>query len=194
MFKRRKPLTTIQHVRELFWPSMGWRRAFRYVYLRIIRLSDSTHRIALGLAIGASISFNPLLGTHFVQAGLLAWFFRANVLCAIIGTLVGNPWTFPFIWWGGIKFGAWIFRVFGWHVSEALPLHLDFSDVMHMMRHNPFQLLLPWTVGGYILGFLFIPLFYVIAYRVVWAGQLARKKAKIYKIHKAAREVTKEHT
>lgn len=194
MFKRRKPLTKLQHVRELFWPSMGWGRAIKYAYLRMVRLSDTTHSIALGLAIGVAISFNPLLGTHFIQAALFAWLLRANVLCAIIGTCLGNPWTFPFMWWGGIKFGAWIFRIFGLDASEALPHHIDFNVIVDMMRHNPFELLLPWTIGAYILGILLMPIVYIISYRMILAGKLARQKAKIYTIHQAAREVTEEHS
>lgn len=194
MFKRRKPLTKLQHVREMCWPSMGWRRASKYTYLRIVRLSDSTHSIALGLAIGVGISFNPILGTHFIQAAILAWFLRANVLCAIIGTFAGNPWTFPVLWWGGIKFGAWIFAAFGLEASETLPHHIDLHVVLDMMRTNPFQLLLPWVIGAYALGLISAPFTYVIAYRTIWAGKLARQKAKIYTIHQAAKEVTEEQS
>ncbi|WP_241963403.1 DUF2062 domain-containing protein [Paracoccus suum] len=43
------------------------------------------------------VSFTPLFGLHFVAAGLLAWAVSGNVLAALIGTLVGNPLTFPFI-------------------------------------------------------------------------------------------------
>ncbi len=91
MFKRRKPLTPFQHFRELMWPSMGWRRAIRYIWLRITRLSDSTHSIALGLSIGVMVAFNPLIGTHFVQCIFFAYLLRANILCALVGVMFGNP-------------------------------------------------------------------------------------------------------
>lgn len=190
MFKRRKPLTPLQHVREIFWPSMGWRRAFRYVKLRIIRLADTTHSIAMGLAVGVSVSFNPLLGTHFVQAGVLAWLLRANILCALIGTFAGNPWTFPFIWWGGIQFGSYLFHLIGLPASTTLPHHLDFGVLMKMIAQNPFRLLLPWAIGGYVLGLLSMPVTYLVSYRMVTTAKLARTKAKLYKIQKVAREVT----
>jgi uncharacterized protein (DUF2062 family) len=193
MFQRRKPLTKLQHLRELFWPSMGWGRAIRYTRLRLIRMSDSTHRIALGIALGVAMSFNPLLGTHFIQAGLLAWLVGANIPCALIGTFAGNPWTFPFIWWGGIKFGAWVFHVLGLPASEQLPHHLDFEVLWHILRNQPLHLLLPWTIGGYLLGFMAMVPAYILSYRMVLAGKLARKKAKLYKIHKVAKEVTEDH-
>ncbi len=193
MFKRRKPLSKLQHVRELFWPSMGWRRAFRYFRLRLVRMADTTHRIALGLAIGVCISFNPLLGTHFVQAAVFAWLVRGNILCALIGTLAGNPWTFPFMWLGGIKLGSYLFYIIGLPASEVLPHHLDLSILWHLLKTEPLRVLLPWTIGGYILGFLSMPITYIASYRLVMTGKLARKKAKLYKIHVVAREVTEEH-
>lgn len=193
MFKRRKPLTALQHVRELFWPSMGWRRMFRYIRLRIQRLSDSTHSIALGLAIGVAMAFNPFIGTHFFQVALLAWILRANILCGLVGNCVGNPWTFPFIWWAGIQFGAYLFRMLGLSASTHLPAHIDFGVITDMIVHNPFQLLLPWTIGGYVLGLLTVPVTYLVAYRVVKAGKLARSRAKLYKIHRVALEVTGEN-
>ncbi len=170
---------------------MGWRRAFRYTKLRIIRLADTTHSIALGLSIGVMVSFNPLLGSHFIQAALIAWLARGNVLAALIGTFAGNPWTFPFIWWAGIKFGAYIFYMIGLPASETLPHHLDFSILWHLIRHEPLRVLLPWTIGGFVLGFMSMPFTYMIAYKMVRAGKLARSKAKLYKIHRVALEVTK---
>ena len=89
MFQRRNPRTILQNLKELFWPSMGWVRAFQYTKHRVIRLSDSTHNIALGLAIGAAISFTPILGTHFIQAGFIAYVVRCNFIAALIGTFIG---------------------------------------------------------------------------------------------------------
>ena len=90
MFQRRVPLTPLQNLKEIFWPSMGWIRAIKYTKHRIVRLSDSTHKIALGLAFGAAVSFSPIMGTHFVQAGILAYIFRANLVASLVGTFVGT--------------------------------------------------------------------------------------------------------
>ena len=42
----------------------------------------------------------------------IAYIVRANIVAAAIGTVAGNPWTFPFIWlwtyWLGRKIlGGW---------------------------------------------------------------------------------------
>ena len=73
----------------------GLKRTLKYWLHRISRIPDSTYAISAGIAFGASISFTPFVGLHFILAGLLAWVFRANIIASAIGTIVGNPWTFP---------------------------------------------------------------------------------------------------
>lgn len=77
---------------------MGFRRAFRYVGFRVLRLQGSASAIAGGVAWGAAISFTPFIGMHFILAALGAWLTRCSILASAIGTVIGNPWTFPFIW------------------------------------------------------------------------------------------------
>ena len=84
MFKRRKPLGLLKLIREFFWPSMGWKRAFELLKQRILRMSDTPRNIALGLAFGAGVSFSPIMFTHFIQAAFLAFIFRANIPASLI--------------------------------------------------------------------------------------------------------------
>ncbi|MCB1721874.1 MAG: DUF2062 domain-containing protein [Rhodospirillales bacterium] len=190
MFKRRTPRTVLQNIRELFWPSMGWVRAAHYTKHRVVRLSDSTQKIAFGLAIGVAISFTPILGTHFVQAGFLAYVLRANFLAALIGTFAGNPWTFPFMWWAAISLGSFIFQLLGLPAEAALPEHADFWVIWDLIKSEPYRIFAPWFVGGYLLGALTVPLTYSVFFRLVGSAQAARKKARENRLHKVAREVT----
>lgn len=190
MFKRRQSRTVLQNIRELFWPSMGWLRAAKYTRLRIIRLSDSTQKIALGLSIGAAISFTPLVGTHFIQAGFIAYLLRANFLASLIGTFVGNPWTFPFMWWAAMTFGSFIFQTVGFPASVSLPEQIDLSVVWDLIKHEPFRIFLPWLVGGYLIALLSMPISYMIFYRLVSGAKKARVRARERKLHRVAREVT----
>jgi uncharacterized protein len=191
MFKRRTPLTPLQHVKEIFWPTMGFLRAFHYIRLRIVRLSDTNHCIALGLSIGTAVSFTPLLGTHFIQAFLFAWFFRVNILSSLIGTFVGNAWTLPFMWWAGIETGSYVFKAAGLPASASMPDHMDFHILMEILWNEPLRILLPWVVGGYIAGAASVLVTYPIFYMIVQSAKLARSKAKLYKIQKAARHITR---
>lgn len=89
---------------------MGWGRVVVYLWHRVGRLHGTPHSIADGFACGAAISFTPFVGAHFILAALTSWFSRGNIIAGLIGTAVGNPWTFPFIWWWtytlGTKMGA----------------------------------------------------------------------------------------
>jgi uncharacterized protein (DUF2062 family) len=68
-----------------------------YVLKRLTRLSDTPHSIAAGAACGVAVSFTPFMGFHLISAFLLCFVVRGNYLAAAIGTLVGNPWTLPFL-------------------------------------------------------------------------------------------------
>ena len=131
MFKRRNPLSTSAIVRKFFWPSMGWQRAWAYTMHRLARLPGSSYSIAGGFACGAAISFTPFVGLHFIISAIVAWIIRANILASAIGTAVGNPWTFPFIW-------AWLYQTGTWMTAgEALSGDKvpEFSEVFgHMME------------------------------------------------------------
>lgn len=104
MFDRREKPAFHQKVLNFFWPSIGWGRSVRYLLHRLGRLPGTPYSIAAGFACGAAISFTPFVGLHFILGAVWAWIARANILASAIGTAVGNPWTFPFIW-------AWIFHL-----------------------------------------------------------------------------------
>lgn len=61
----------------------------------------------------------PFVGLHFVFSAILAYVMRANILASAIGTAVGNPWTFPFIW-------VWIYNAGLWMIGGG---HLDSAEV-----------------------------------------------------------------
>ncbi|MGI9419255.1 MAG: DUF2062 domain-containing protein [Geminicoccaceae bacterium] len=76
-----------------------------YLLMRLTRLSGTPHSIACGFACGAAISFTPFVGLHIVLSVLAAWMLRGHIIAAAVGTVVGNPWTFPFIWLATYKAG-----------------------------------------------------------------------------------------
>lgn len=144
MFRRRHKLRTHHHLREYLWPSMGWRRLAMYLTHRLRRLPDSAYSIAAGFACGVAISFTPFIGFHFLLAATLAWLLNANLWASALGTVVGNPWTFPFIWLWTYELGN---RVLG-NPEATLPEHLSF---VYIFEH-PWQVFLPMTIGGVLSG------------------------------------------
>lgn len=156
MFLRRKKRTWRRHIREYLWPTAGWRRAFSYQFHRMARLPGSPYYVAAGFACGAAISFTPFVGTHLAVGCLMAWVLRASLLASAVGTLVGNPWTFPFIW-------IWIYQVGRWILGDSYEGNaevLDFSrffgsateallsmDLAYLFE-TTWPVLLPMIVGG----------------------------------------------
>ena len=141
MFKRRNPLPFHKRAGAVFWPQSGWRRSGAYVAHRLRRLPGTPYRIAAGFASGAAVSFTPFIGLHFVLAALMALVVRGNVIAAAIGTAVGNPWTFPFIWVWTYSLGQWIL---GGESLTVLPEVLSFQHIFD----NPLEVLLPMIVGA----------------------------------------------
>ncbi len=141
MFGRRHPLPIFRRVREFVWPSGGWRRASLYIAHRVRRLPGTPYRIAAGFACGAAISFTPFIGFHFVGAALLSILLRGSLLASAIGTVVGNPWTFPFIWAWIYALGQWLL---GGEVVSELPAVLSLTYIFE----RPLDVLWPMTVGG----------------------------------------------
>ncbi len=95
LFRRRHKLSILANLRGWVWPKSGWRRAGLYVWHRLARLPGTPHSIAAGFACGVAISFTPFLGLHILLASGLALLVRGNILATLIGTVAGNPWTFP---------------------------------------------------------------------------------------------------
>ena len=141
MFGRRNPLPVHHWVWSFVWPKAGWRRASRYIAHRVQRLPGTPYRIAAGLASGAAVSFTPFIGLHFVFAALLALLLRGNVVASAIGTAVGNPWTFPFIWAWTYALGQWLM---GADAASDLPEALSLGYIFE----RPLDVLWPMTLGA----------------------------------------------
>jgi len=141
MFGRRKTRSILTKLGHIMWPRTGWRRAGTYFSHRVRRLPGSPYNIAAGFACGVAISFTPVLGLHFVLASVGAWLLGGNLIASAIGTVIGNPWTFPLIWIASYRLGTW---ALGMNASENLPDGLSMSYIID----NPEAVLLPMMVGG----------------------------------------------
>ena len=159
---------------------MGWVRLYHYFRHRIFRQPGSAYKITAGLAIGASISFTPFLGTHFIQALFLARLLKANYVASLVGTLWGNPWTFPFLFWCSYTVGEAIFALFGATDVILLP---EGWTLGYLFSH-PAKLLWPMTIGGYIAALLFWPLAYIILYYPVRQARQAYRLRRLKRIKK----------
>jgi uncharacterized protein (DUF2062 family) len=145
MFRRRIQHGWHRRIRDLFWPQSGWRRSSTYVAHRIGRLPGTPYSIAAGFACGAAVSFTPLIGFHFVLAAMLALIVRGNLLASALGTVVGNPWTFPGIWLATYRLGS---MVVGQPAEGLTPERLT----LMLIVEQPGQVFFPMMVGGTLAG------------------------------------------
>jgi uncharacterized protein (DUF2062 family) len=82
------------------WP--GWRATWRL----LVGTSDSPHRLALAVALGALVAPTPVLGLHTWMAVGLAFLLRVNRLAAFLGSNLANPVTMAPIVWLDVRVGA----------------------------------------------------------------------------------------
>ncbi len=196
LLKRRSPPGWLEWVRVWLWPRRSWMRSGQYVTKRVLRLTASPHAIAAGVAAGAMTSFSPLLGFHFMIAFILAWVIRGNLLAAALGTFVGNPITFPFIWAATYKAGHFLLGTAP--VAEGAPglghamtgvvagaWAFDLGQMGAALNEIWTPLLWPMMIGGLVLGPLIaVPLYFAtrrasMLFREARQDQLMAKAAQL---------------
>jgi len=188
-------LTLPERLQALVYPKGGWRRAARYVWVRLTRLPDPPHRIARGIWAGIFVSFTPLFGVHLGLGAVLAFVLRGNVLAALLATMVGNPLSFPVIAVLSIQLGhlllgnaasappaAHILQAFAsagaevWNnlLAVFLPAKADWGSLASF--YDGF--FLPYMLGGLIIGGLAATAGYLVALPLIGAYQALRLRRR----------------
>jgi len=126
LFRRREPPALGERLRIFFLPRRNYSRSFKYFGKRVLRLSASPHAVAAGVAAGAAASCTPFIGFHFILSFIIAFILRGNMVAAALGTAVGNPLTFPFIWAITYRIGAFIQGL--WLDAPPRPLPRNFVE------------------------------------------------------------------
>ncbi|WP_298815016.1 DUF2062 domain-containing protein [uncultured Roseibium sp.] len=176
LFRRRQIPTRIERLRVAVWPRNSWSRSTKYFGKRVLRLTATPHAIAIGFAAGAFASCTPLVGFHFLTAFGLAWLLRGNLIAAALGTSIGNPITFPFIWAFTFKIGQWILHG---RAPKADPAHVHQQfqhGLLEKSMDSLWPMLKPMFIGGLPLGLVIGSVSYVIVYKSVEVYQRRRKR------------------
>ena len=123
----------LHKVINILWPTMGLARYMTYLKHKITRIKGTDYSIAAGFAAGAAVSMTPFLGLHFIMGAILAWLIGGNVFVSAIGTAVGNPWTFPIIFYLSNDLGNRILGDDGDMTSMA--------EMLYLVKHLMFDLM-----------------------------------------------------
>ena len=126
----------------------------------------SPYAISSGFACGSMVSFTPLLGLHFILAVIFAYIMRGNVIAALIGTVVGNPLTFPLIWGVIYKIGTYVTTIK--HVKLNQDINFD------MIINQTYEIFFPMLVGGIIIA----PMVWIITYFIIYSFVSSFKNRK----------------
>ena len=103
--KKKKLIISIYNFIKIFF---AFSRTKKYISLSIKRIKGTPQALSLGLATGIAVSFTPFIGLHALLAIFISWVIGGSMAAALIGTLFGNPWTFPFIWYFTFEIGQFI--------------------------------------------------------------------------------------
>lgn len=170
MFRSRNQSTS-QKIKNMVWPKKGFQRPLFYLRERISRMSATTHALALGIACGAAASMTPFIGFHFFLAAFLAYLIGGNLFTSAIGTIIGNPWSFPLIWAADAYLGNLIVSQFGldlWLANFASTVDSDM----------PVVLFYKIVMGGLALAIIMFPIAYGLSYWGIhsWRGHRLKKR------------------
>jgi uncharacterized protein (DUF2062 family) len=157
----------------------------RYAWLRLKRLPSSPHRIAVGSAMGVFAIFTPFLGGQIIIAALLSWILRGSILASFVISFLGNPLTYPLIWFSTYNVGAILlgdtihFQLIDLQGRVAAltdAISAGTSDAIASSAKELLPLLKLMIVGSLPLGVLAAGATYISVNRLVRASRKARKR------------------
>ena len=175
----------------MIWPRSGWKRSFLYIKHRVLRLPHSTHDIAMGLSAGCVVSWTPTWGFQILQCFAFCKITRANFLASLLGSLFGNPWTFPILIWTSYTVGSLFFDITG--LEKYIHLWRGGEEIVGREEYE-MGAFLPMLVGGYIMALLTFPVFYYSFFYMIKAARAAKTKVgqKVHVIGEKVHDI-KEH-
>jgi uncharacterized protein len=149
-------------------------RWMRHQYLKLVRINDSAEKIAGGLALGVVLGILPTFGLGIIIAIFLAAPLKLNRASAVIGTLIMNPWTAPFVWALSYLAGS---LILGYDLSDTL------GELRRLSAHPGLwrslmtgRLIKPYVIGNLVVTAALAAFFYAVCLFSVRAYRNAKKR------------------
>lgn len=195
MFLRRKKSHWRERMRNAVSPRRGHARVLSYFILRLKRRPGTPEYIAKGFAVGVAINFWPVLFTHLVLGYIFCRIFRGDALAMFIGTLLGNPWTFAMVYPLCYKLGKTLMGLNPRHRPESIDtLDEVWNQIwpvksLHNLTIAFHEIILPMTLGGFLLALPAAIAGYYLARNAVRVYQLQRRKVLTKKFHDSEHDI-----
>ncbi|KIH75817.1 hypothetical protein SAMN05660860_02958 [Geoalkalibacter ferrihydriticus] len=141
------------------WQRLALIRQFKLNFIRLLRARGTADEIAKGLALGVFIGMTPTFGVQMIIAVFVAILLRENKIAAAAGVWVTNPFTAPFIYALGYETGRLLLGM------DRVALVREFN--YEAVKRFGWDLFLPLTVGGIVLGVLCGVITYALTVRAI---------------------------
>jgi len=164
---------------------MLFRRRFRYIYLRLIRLRGHPHELALGMAFGIFTGMMPIIPFHTIVAVSLSLVFKASKITAAAGVWICNPVTIYLVYKYCYRIGSFILG-FDHNTKIVAPVveainRGELLDVVAEILSAGGMVVAPFLLGGIVLGIIFAAPSYFIFFYFFKAFVSWRKSRKLGK-------------
>ena len=116
------------------------------------------------------VSFTPLLGLHFFLAVMFAFLIRGNFIASLLGTAIGNPITFPFIWGLIYNIGAFL--------TSKSSVDFESNISIDLIVNETYEVFIPMLIGGGIIALPVWLLTYFTVYSLITSYKRTKNKIK----------------
>lgn len=172
-------------------------RALRYQFLKVLRLKDDPHKVALGFALGVFVGFTPTIPLQTYMAIGLAFIFRGSAIAAAAAVWISNPLTLWPFYYGDFVVGKLItgsevdFSMAEQFMSTVFSKAggvVDLfrqSDAVWTLLHTTWDAFVLMMLGGVVLG---VPggfLGYYLMYFIIDSNRRRRERRRARKITEA---------
>ena len=109
----------------------GLQKLTNKILTKLDTLKGNAQSIAKGFATGAAVSFTPFVGFHAMLSLIIAKMTKQSSTAALLGTVVGNPWTFPLIWYGDLHLGRLLLQ--REQITDSINFIALFKEMFHTL-------------------------------------------------------------
>jgi uncharacterized protein (TIGR03546 family) len=149
------------------------KRLIKLGYLRILRIDDSTEKIARGAALGAFIGLMPTLGIGIILCLIGSFLLKVNKAASIIASFVMNPFTAPLVWSGSVTIGKFIF----WREASDVFYGEGHESLIKEIGHIPLE----FVTGNTIIASIGATIVYIVVKKGVVRHRARKATRKLRK-------------
>lgn len=138
---------------------------FRLIYLKLVRMDDSPHKIAVGFGLGVFAGIMPFAGP--LVALFFAMLFRVNRASAVLGGLIANTWITVVAFLFSIKVGSIIFGINSEVIRSRWTALLKDFHLSSLFKISAVEIILPVLTGYFAIALLSALAAYVVIILVI---------------------------